>query len=154
MPEVDQSNARTKVLSRTAIARRAPSAPARWLKAQGRLTGLVLDFGCGRGADVQAYGLIGYDPYYLPVFPRKHYFDTVICLYVLNVVNEEEQADIITTIQELLKPGGKAYFAVRRNLPGTVYLKGYAQRLVFLPLPFVSIVRNSDFELYELSTAK
>jgi 2-polyprenyl-3-methyl-5-hydroxy-6-metoxy-1,4-benzoquinol methylase len=120
----------------------------------GRLTGRCLDFGCGRGIDAEQYGLHRYDPYFYPVHPRKHFFDTVICIYVLNVITETEQEATIAEICSLLRPDGKAYFAVRRDLSGTTTLRGYAQRVVFLPPPFVSLVRNNKFELYELSPVK
>jgi DNA phosphorothioation-associated putative methyltransferase len=50
----------------------------------------VLDYGCGRGDDVEAlrelgFNVAGYDPYYAPINPRPA--DTVLLNYVLNVIS-------------------------------------------------------------------
>jgi 2-polyprenyl-3-methyl-5-hydroxy-6-metoxy-1,4-benzoquinol methylase len=57
----------------------------------------------------------GYDNYYRIDYPKKR-FDTVICNYVLNVLEPEEQVDVLMSVSELLKPTGTAYFAIRRDL--------------------------------------
>jgi hypothetical protein len=44
-------------------------------------------------------------------------WDTVTCVYVLNVVSSNTGALILYHVQHLLKPGGRAYFAVRRDVP-------------------------------------
>lgn len=78
---------------KTAISRKKPSIPARYvaniLRSQIQFKS-ILDFGCGKGADVVYFnncGLeaFGYDRYFNPVFPSKK-FDLVTCTYVLNVI--------------------------------------------------------------------
>lgn len=104
----------------TAKERKFLSFPARFLFENKYLLGEVLDFGCGFGKDVEllsrkGVNIIGYDKHYFPKYPQKK-FDTIICLYVLNVLLPEEQADVLMEVSSLLKPTGKAFFAVRRDL--------------------------------------
>ena len=47
----------------------------------------MLDFGCGRGTDAATYGMDAYDPYWRPEKPTGPY-DTIVCIYVLNVVSQ------------------------------------------------------------------
>lgn len=50
---------------KTAIARNTPSAPCKWLDKQGRCVGPILDWGCGKGADVMYLrNAYGYDPHF------------------------------------------------------------------------------------------
>lgn len=104
----------------TAIKREQVSYPTRILFQQGKIKEKVLDFGCGHGADVdflrkRNVQAIGFDPFYLPEYPTEK-FDTILCHYVLNVLMPKEQALVLMAISELLKPTGKAYFTVRRDL--------------------------------------
>lgn len=141
----------------TAKERDSLSFPARIVKERGLLLGEVLDFGCGFGKDVeiltsQGIKIQGYDKHYFPKFPQQK-FDTIICFYVLNVLLPEEQALVLMEISALLKPSGKAYFAVRRDL---VY-EGFRthkihQKPTFqtnVVLPFRSIFKNDNCEIYE-----
>ena len=96
------------------------SFPAQILLNKNLLEGEVLDFGCGFGNDVkilQEKGIIidGYDKHFSPTYPTKK-FDTIICFYVLNVLMEEEQATVLMELSQLIKPNGKVYIAVRRDL--------------------------------------
>ncbi|MBC7749111.1 MAG: HIT family protein, partial [Methylotenera sp.] len=86
----------------TAKERETLSFPAKFLLNKSLLTGDLLDFGCGFGKDVEllnAKGLdvIGYDKHYFPIYPAKK-FDTIICFYVLNVLMQEEQANVLMEI--------------------------------------------------------
>lgn len=121
------------------------------------LLGDVLDFGCGFGKDVEllkAKGLdvIGYDKHYFPIYPVKK-FDTIICFYVLNVLMQEEQANVLMEISQLLKSTGKAYFAVRRDLQNEgfrthkIHQKQTYQCNVILN--YKSIFKNDNCEIYE-----
>lgn len=98
---------------RTAIARVSPPAPLQLLHDRGLLKGRALDFGSGRG---HWYGMNTYDPHYQPRMPSG-LFDTITCVYVLNVVSPEEEANITHQVISKLKKGGTAYFAVRRDIP-------------------------------------
>lgn len=96
------------------------SYPTRILFKKGVLQGKALDFGCGLGKDVefltaQNLDIQGYDPFYQPHYPAEK-FDTIICHYVLNVLFPKEQTFVLMAVSELLRPNGKVYFTVRRDL--------------------------------------
>lgn len=141
----------------TAKKREKPSLPLRILIAKNLITGKVLDFGCGHGTDVEflltkhidAYG---YDPYFFPNYPEKK-FDTIICFYVLNILLPEEQAHVIMSISELLRYGGRAYFAVRRDIKKNDFIFNSKYNVktyrCSVTLPFKSIFRNENTEIYE-----
>ncbi len=141
----------------TAKERESISFPGKLLLNKNLLKGSVLDFGCGFGKDVdilqqKEIDIIGYDPHYFPNYPTQK-FDTIICFYVLNVLLPEEQADVLMNISALLKPNGKAYFAVRRD----IVHEGYRMHKIHkqqtyqcnIKLPFKSIFTNENCEIYE-----
>jgi diadenosine tetraphosphate (Ap4A) HIT family hydrolase len=104
----------------TAKERDSLSFPAKLLFNQNLLLGDVLDFGCGLGSDVKllrekGVNIEAYDKHYFPEYPSKK-FDTIICFYVLNVLLPEEQATVLMELSQLIKPTGKVYIAVRRDL--------------------------------------
>lgn len=141
----------------TAKERDKMSFPARVLLERKLLVGEVLDFGCGFGKDVQVLkekgvNIEGYDNYYFPDFPQKK-FDTIICFYVLNVLLPEEQSRVLLEITSLLKPSGKIYFAVRRDLTSSGYRTHKIHRKPTFQcnviLPFHSIFKNEFCEIYE-----
>ena len=144
----------SKNTHKTAIARRSPSAPVKWLYANNMLNGQVLDYGCGRGFDSDYYGFKKYDPYYFPDQDvLKNRFDTVVCVYVLNVIDISEEKQVIEKISSILNEGGRAYFAVRRDLVSSeIKMNGYCQRLVTLNFP--SVVKTKTFEIYVLEEKK
>lgn len=125
-----------------------------YLDEKGLLRGMILDYGCGRGFDVCYYGLKywidGYDPYWeLWRQEREETFDTIVCNYVLNVVSKEKEFEIIKKIKSILKPNGKAYFTVRRDIKKDYTVDDYVQRVVILDLP--SLYHNKGkFEIYTL----
>jgi diadenosine tetraphosphate (Ap4A) HIT family hydrolase len=139
--------------------RKIPSLPVRLLFERNLLIGDILDFGCGLGKDVEFmqknnFNAIGYDPFYNPVYPNKK-FDTIICFYVLNILLPEEQTQVLMSISELLKPSGKAYFAVRRDIKRNGFIfnpkmnaETYQCNVI---LPYKSIFLNENMELYEYS---
>ena len=103
----------------TAIERTSISFPTRWLKQNNLLKGEILDFGCGFGYDTdqlkeQGYDITGYDNYYRPDYPEKR-FNTILCNYVLNVLEPNEQAEVLMSVSELLKPAGKAPLCVHNR---------------------------------------
>lgn len=141
----------------TAKERDSISFPARHVLNKGLLRGEVLDFGCGFGKDVEVLkgkgiDILGYDKHYFPSYPQKQ-FDTIICFYVLNVLMQEEQTRVLMEISHLLKPTGKAYFAVRRDITyegfrvHKIHQKPTYQCNVILP--FDSIFKNESCEIYE-----
>jgi len=137
--------------------RKSPSFPVRQLFSLGQIQGKVLDFGCGLGSDViflreKGIEAIGYDPYYAPEIPQGK-FDTILCSYVLNVLLPEEQTQVLMAVAELLKPAGKAFFAVRRDLKyngfrlHTKYgVEVYQCNVI---LPYKSLIRTEHCEIYE-----
>jgi diadenosine tetraphosphate (Ap4A) HIT family hydrolase len=141
----------------TAIERTSLSYPARILLNQKKIVGNVLDFGCGIGKDVEllqqkGFAIVGYDPYYFPNFPTEK-FDTILCFYVLNVLLPEEQAEVLMNVSHLLKPNGKAYFAVRRDIQYDGYrihkLHKKETYQCVIKLAYSSIFKNENCELYE-----
>jgi diadenosine tetraphosphate (Ap4A) HIT family hydrolase len=141
----------------TAKERETLSFPAKLLLNKGLLEGDILDFGCGYGKDVEllklkGLSIDGYDKHYLPKYPTKK-FDTIICIYVLNVLMQEEQSNVLMEISQLLKSSGKAYFAVRRDI---VY-EGFKIHKIHqkptyqcnVKLGFDTVFINESCEIYE-----
>lgn len=141
----------------TAKERETLSFPAKLLLNKSLLLGDVLDFGCGFGKDVEllnvkGINIIGYDKHYFPNYPTKK-FDTIICFYVLNVLMQEEQATVLMQLSFLVKPTGKVYFAVRRDLQ----YEGFRTHKVHqkqtyqcnVKLAYKSIYDNENCEIYE-----
>ena len=121
------------------------------------MKGDVLDFGCGFGKDVEllkakGINIIGYDKHYYPNYPDKK-FDTIICFYVLNVLLPEEQTTVLMELSRLVKPSGRIYFALRRDLR----YEGFRNHKIHqkptyqcnVKLPFKSIFKNESCEIYE-----
>lgn len=137
---------------KTAISRTSPSKPYRLLLEKGLITGRVLDFGCGKGKDVEdlvekSYNAHGYDPAHHPVRPHGK-FNTILATYVLNIIlHPADRSKTIREIRGFLKEGGSAYVTVRRDVPkeGT-----FSQRWIELRAPFKSLVKTSAFEIYQL----
>lgn len=141
----------------TAKERETLSFPAKLLFNKSLLVGDVLDFGCGFGKDVEllkakGINITGYDKHYFPKYPTKK-FDTIICFYVLNVLLQEEQATVLMQLSQLVKPTGKVYFAVRRDLQ----FEGFRTHKVHqkqtyqcnVKLAYKSIFKNENCEIYE-----
>jgi DNA phosphorothioation-associated putative methyltransferase len=104
---------------RTAIARKGPSSPT--LKYEEVFRGhcsTILDFGCGRGADVRwlqekGYLVNGYDPAYAPGLPSRA-FDAVMLNYVLCVIpNADQRKKVLKEAWKRVKQGGFLCIAVR-----------------------------------------
>jgi len=138
----------------TAITRTKLSAPSKYLLNNNMIIGNVLDYGCGKGFDVKflkCYGIdvCGYDPYYFPDKPIGKY-DTIICNYVINVVEKDKEANIINEISDLLSNNGVAYIAVRRDVKNEGYRKHGSgityQRNVNLNLD--KLVENNNYCIY------
>ncbi|MGE5356607.1 MAG: HIT domain-containing protein [Deltaproteobacteria bacterium] len=141
----------------TAKERETLSFPAKIVFNKNLLNGEVLDFGCGFGKDVEVLNkkginITGYDKHYFPDYPQKR-FDTIICFYVLNVLMTEEQANVLMEISQLLKPGGYAYFAVRRDIKQEGFrIHKVHQKPTYqcnVVLNYKSIFSNENCEIYE-----
>ncbi|MGN0257203.1 MAG: HIT domain-containing protein [Bacteroides sp.] len=140
----------------TAIKRTDLSAPTRFLLEKDLLKGRILDYGCGYGFDTDELkrrdmDITGYDYYYRPDYPEGK-FDTIICHYVLNVLEPYAQAEVMMNVSNLLKPNGTAYYAVRRDLTEEGFrihaiYKEYTYQCT-VRLPFTSLTCNKSFELY------
>ncbi len=141
----------------TAKERDKLSYPARILLSKNLIKGKTLDYGCGLGKDVellkkQGINISGYDKHYFPDYPTSN-FDTILCFYVLNVLLPEEQTEVLIEISRLLKPRGKAYFAVRRDIKyegfrtHKIHQKPTYQCIV--KLGYKSIFKNENVEIYE-----
>lgn len=141
----------------TAIDRTYLSFPARSLLEKKLLKGAILDFGCGLGNDVKllkekGLNITGYDPYYCNEYPQQK-FDTIVCFYVLNVLFKQDQYQVIMNISHLLKPGGKAYFSVRRDLKYEGFREHYVHKKptyqCLVKLPFKSLYSDEYCEIYQ-----
>jgi diadenosine tetraphosphate (Ap4A) HIT family hydrolase len=141
----------------TAKERDRASFPTRKLLELGHIQGRVLDFGCGHGADVQflkakGFDVTGYDPHYAPDRPVGR-FDTILCHYVLNVLLQREQTEVLMDVSELLRPSGFAFYTVRRDLQRTGYRQHYEHNVptyqTNVRLPYETIVRTEFCEIYQ-----
>ena len=131
----------------TAISRKKLSAPMKWLYTHALLQPR-LDYGCGKGSDANIMGLLKYDPHYFPQrFGRN--FNLITCIYVLNVLLPAEQVKVVQEVEDLLAPGGVAYFAVRRDVSPQGWTKrGTWQCEVLMDLP--KLVENKSFCIYKM----
>ena len=100
----------------TAIYRKTLPMPVMAALKAGYIKGNILDYGCGHGAVKkllgQKYKVTNYDPHYFPDWPKGE-FDTVLCLYVLNVVSMDTRRNVMRGVRYFLKPGGTAVIAIR-----------------------------------------
>ena len=139
----------------TAISRKGPSAPLLSLEKMGLINGEVLDYGCGRGADGKYLSSKGistdlYDPFWSPISLKSSKYDTVLCTYVLNVLEKNKEDELVSNILKHLKPNGKAYLSVRRDIKKEGKTSRGFQRNVFLDFPVLKERRN-NYCIYELS---
>ena len=141
----------------TAITRTKISVPTKILLQNDLLFGKILDFGCGKGFDVHylkdlGFDIRGYDPYYQPNKPEMK-FDTIICNYVLNVLEPYKWQTVIDEIKTLLNDGGIAYICVRRDIKNEGYRrhgKGLTYQ-VNVELDLEKFVENTKYCIYKLS---
>ena len=138
---------------KTAISRKAPSAPMKWLDANGKLLGKKLDYGCGKGYDAETFGMEKYDPHFFKCddFCAGE-FDTITSNFVLNVIaDEKERQFVLDSIIHWLKPDGHAYVTIRADKDK---LKGYTskgtfQTYVTMPSDWKLLHKGSGYETYE-----
>lgn len=131
----------------TAIKRNKLSLPMAHLQDHGLLKGRILDFGCGRGDDAKALKIEHYDPHFFPG-PPKSVYSTITCIYVLNVLIQQEIREVMRKMVSHLSPNGKIYIAVRRDLKTSHTSKiGTLQRVIKMDLPILT--ENSKFCIYQ-----
>jgi ATP adenylyltransferase len=138
----------------TAISRKTASAPLKYLDSKSFLNGAILDYGCGKGADLKylkekGYTSEAYDPHWRPVDLSGELYDTVLCTYVFNVISANDEAELISSIKSLLHNDGAAYISVRRDLKKEGKTSRGFQRNVILDLEVVK--ENSGYCIYKLT---
>ncbi len=137
----------------TAITRKAPSVPMKYLDSMGLLKGKMLDYGCGKGYDADTFGMAKYDPFWFKCddFCASE-FDTITCNYVLNVIEDfKERQALVEKALHWLKEDGNFYIAVRADKEN---LKGYTKRGTwqgYIVLGHPLIHSTSAFDLYRLT---
>lgn len=127
--------------------------------------GHVLDFGCGKCAEVNARVLntapgIGsvtsYDPFYAPdalVRSKRKKFDVVLCNYVLCTLPKSEELLVLKTIQPYLSDSGIALISVRNDVPRGGYglsSKGTYQRRVEIEYLY-ELRKCTQYRIYVLT---
>tara|TARA_Y100000310_G_scaffold269442_1_gene282629 strand:+ start:20 stop:466 length:447 start_codon:yes stop_codon:yes gene_type:complete len=141
----------------TAISRKGASSPLLSLEKMGLINGKILDYGCGKGADERylsskSMSIDSYDPFWNPIDLKRNMYDTILCTYVLNVVEEKDEQELISNILKHLKKNGKAYLSVRRDIKKEGKTSRGYQRNVSLDYPVVK-ERKNNYCIYELSHA-
>lgn len=105
---------------KTAKSRIKVSKPTEFLHRMAFVYGKTLDYGCGKGMDTkylleQGVNVFGYDPHYQPELSETS-FDTIICNYVVNVIDDfNVRIDLFRKAFDLLAPGGKMYITARNT---------------------------------------
>lgn len=144
----------------TAISRKSPPVPVRWLLSQNILHGNILDYGCGKCKDLNEIwiGMPGYrfvysyDPHYQPNMPKGK-FDAILCTYVLCAVKEKEQNFILWDIQRRLNENGIGFISVRNDTPKQGYgvsARDTYQRKVVLDFLY-QLRETSQYRIYLLT---
>jgi len=117
---------------------------------QDKLRGRILDFGCGRGdLDKFLEGTIEqWDPNWHPEKPKGK-FDTVVCIYVLNVLRPGPRRKALEDAKSYVCRGGRLYIAVRRDIKDDGPRGGGSEQFdVRLRLPSL-FQKTGKFEIYE-----
>ncbi len=146
-----------RVSGATAIRRGGPSAPLRWLLERALVVGGVLDYVCGHGEDVAhlrslGYAAVGYDPQWRPhAILAGLRFNTVLCTFVLNVLDAATAAGVVYECRRRLHPGGYLYASVRSDVQGFSAGRRAVQREAHPPGGHLLTTRGS-FRLYRFGS--
>lgn len=101
----------------TAIHRNKLPLPHLYLQNAGYIKGDVLDYGCGKCYKINPPSWDNYDPYFCPNGITKTNYDTILCCYVLNVLQSKNEIEkVIKDVSCRLKKDGRVYFTVRRDV--------------------------------------
>jgi len=106
----------------TAIQRKGPSAPVRYLEEHDLIRSPVLDFGSGYGEDAawlreQGYQVREYDPNFEGVHKLpKGTYNTVLCTYVVNVLPQADEAKLLKQVRARLRKNGLGFVTVRSDV--------------------------------------
>lgn len=100
-----------------------------------------MDFGCGHDHNYQVMtqyifqhlernpsitSCDAYDLHYRPDGIVRDFYDTITCIYVLNVLPDySERLQVFRAVRDLLKPGGRMFFAVRNDRE---HLRGWTSK--------------------------
>jgi len=135
---------------RTATKRNKLSTPARLLSNDSKLVGRVLDYGCGKGDDARSLGCYYYDPHFAPVVPIGP-FDTIMCNYVLNVIESDEvRRSVLNKIDALLDHDGCAYIAVRADKKALCGRTSTGSWQGYIELDLPVEYRSSGYDIYKM----
>jgi|TARA_R110001583_G_scaffold16234_35_gene66445 2-polyprenyl-3-methyl-5-hydroxy-6-metoxy-1,4-benzoquinol methylase len=141
----------------TAISRKKPSLPLRMIISSLNPSSRVLDYGGGKGVDSDHLSSMGfesdcYDPHWNPIdlSDKYEYYDYVLCTYVLNVLPKKEEDIIISSAVSHLKPGGKLFITVRRDIKDDAYTSRGYQRVVSLNED-IFLRKNGSFCIYQIT---
>jgi DNA phosphorothioation-associated putative methyltransferase len=121
---------------KTAMSRKGPSAPTKalfednpWKPISYLPEPWILDYGCGKGADVDyllslGYRIHGYDPHFQPLLHNIKY-DVIVCNYVLNTISHTARTIVLQDIVSRLSHKGVAFISVRSDkINGTPHEDG------------------------------
>ena len=145
----------------TARKRSVISKPLKDLIGLRLLKGSILDYGCGKGFDSRSLRVRGhkcdsFDPHYQPNIDRTKRYDTILCTYVLNVIpSEHERQRVCRDIFTLLKPGGRAYISVRRDIDKEGFTKlGTWQGTVDVPCAELMFEKKGKYALFTFAKGR
>lgn len=135
----------------TAINRRHIPSPTCHLMDLDLLQGSILDYGCGKCHTVnnEHAKMAGWDPNHRRVNARGKLYRTIICNYVLNVIESPQiRQGILCDIDSLLHRDGRAYITVRADIKKDHYTgKGTWQGNITLPY---KLIPHKNFRMYEV----
>ena len=137
---------------RSATRRNKPSAPAKWVFENiGFDPDTTLDYGCGRGDDVDHFGIDGWDVNGTKWDLKNNKYTTILCSYVLNVIPSSwERGEVIRDIRGHLTEDGTAYITVRNDRDKLNGWTKLGTNQTFVDLKFPVVYKTSTYLIYEV----